>query len=174
MKSKLIVALLCSVFALPVQAQQLFANPPKNEIIDTKQPTTTETINQQVAAPLPPTAAPTEMTAEQKILIQRDLRKNIQNVAVNSSPKERKALLKAVETIEKMRIRQENVGKPIEEQVKFEKVNVNIHDRKDFQNYLQKIFIDDAEDRLKKLTQPKEEDITSEETTANQENTENE
>ena len=114
------------------------------------------------------------MTAEQKIAHQRSLRRNIQNIAVNSSPKERKLMLKTIETLEKMRIRQENIGKPKIEHIEFEKPNVNVNDRKDFQKYMQKIFIDDVDDRINKLMQPQNDGTAYEETNVQNENTTNE
>lgn len=153
MRNKLILTIMCSALALSAQAQQLFTDKdakPENAATQEEVSAVSNDI------PLPPPAMPTEMTPEQKIMLQRDLRRNIQSIAVNSSPKERKMMLEAIETLERMRIRQENLGKSEDEHIEFEKPNVNVNDRKDFQKYMQKVFIDDVDERIKQLSQPKE------------------
>ena len=160
MKNKLILAMFCSCLSLSAQAQQLFANNDENIATDKANENILPTLPED--GTVPPSAIPTEMTPEQKIMLQQDLRKNIQSIAVNTSPKDRKMMLEAIETLERMRIRQENLGRPENERIEFEKPNVNVNDRKDFQKYMQKIFISDVDDRLKKLSQPKEVEQTTE------------
>ncbi len=100
-------------------------------------------------APLPageeevlPQLPPSEITPEQKIGARRSLQKTIQTSAVNSSPNERRKIIDAVSTLEKMRIRRENLNRTPGEKINYDKPNVNANDRKDVQNYLQKTFVD--------------------------------
>ena len=92
-------------------------------------------------AEVQPQPAPTEITPEQKIAARRELQKSIQTTAVNSSPKEREKLIDAVETLKKIKIRQENLKKEPGEEINYQAPDVNVKDRKAVQNYLQETFV---------------------------------
>ncbi len=101
-------------------------------------PDTQPAAEEEVVPQLPPS----EITPEQKIGARRSLQKTIQTSAVNSSPNERRKIIDAVSTLEKMRIRRENLNRTPGEKINYDKPNVNANDRKDVQNYLQKTFVD--------------------------------
>lgn len=126
------LCLLTAAFlSLPLLAQAQVAVP------DT-QPATPPAVEEEVVPQLPPS----EITPEQKIGARRSLQKTIQTSAVNNSPNERRKIIDAVSTLEKMRIRRENLNRTPGEKINYDKPNVNANDRKDVQNYLQKTFVD--------------------------------
>lgn len=126
------LCLLTAAFlSLPLLAQAQVAVP------DT-QPATPTAVEEEVVPQLPPS----EITPEQKIGARRSLQKTIQTSAVNNSPNERRKIIDAVSTLEKMRIRRENLNRTPGEKINYDKPNVNANDRKDVQNYLQKTFVD--------------------------------
>lgn len=112
------------------------------------------------------TPAPVEITPEQKINARDDLQKSLQTMVVNAGPKERRQLLDAVNTLEKMRIRRENLNRPQDQQLEYKKTKINFNDRREVQRYLQNTFVEPLDDVFKT---PEEETPTA---TPDKENTE--
>ncbi len=118
---------------------------------------TSQPLSQEQPNNIVPLHTPTELTPEQKIEIRKGLMKNIQNTAVNSDVLERKHLMNAIENLKKIRLRQENLGKPENEQIKYKKPHVNLNNRKDFQKYMQNSYLQDLDttEKAKALLSPK-------------------
>ena len=96
-----------------------------------------------------PQLPPVEITPEQKIYARRKIQKNIQTSVVNANKAEREKMLDAVETLQKMKNRRENLNKSPEEQVPYKKPQINASNRQDVQKYLQETFVDTLDDSFK-------------------------
>ena len=86
-----------------------------------------------------------EVTPEQKVEFQKGIMRSIQANAVNSNPSERRRLMDAMETIKKIQIRQRNKNLPKDKQIVYEKPNVNVNNRREFQKYMQKTYLQDMD-----------------------------
>ena len=93
--------------------------------------------------------APVEITPEQKINVRDDLQKSLQMMVVNAGPKERRQLLDAVNTLEQMRIRRENLNRPQDQQIEYKRPKINVNDRREVQRYLQDTFVEPLDDVFK-------------------------
>ena len=111
-----------------------------------------------------------ELTAQQKVEMQKEILKSIQNKAVNSNTSERRRLMDAMETIKKIQIRQRNMNLPDDQQITYEKPNVNVENRREFQKYMQKTYLQDmdtsAEAMAAKIPTSEEDQEQSPQTTA--------
>ncbi len=101
---------------------------------------------QKDTLPLPP---PAQITPEQKIYARRSIQKNIQTSVVNANKAERRRMIDAVETLQKIKNRRENLKKAPDEQVPYEAPQVNASSRQDVQKYLQETFVDPLDDSFK-------------------------
>ena len=97
-----------------------------------------------------------DITPEKKIEIRKGLMKKIQNTAVNSDVLERKRLMNAIENLKKIRLRQENLNKPKNKQIKYQKPNINVNNRREFQKYMQEYYLQDIDvsKTVKEITDP--------------------
>ena len=100
-----------------------------------------------------PQLPPVEITPEQKIYARRGIQKNIQTSVVNANKAERKRMLDAVETLQKIKNRRENLKKAPDEQVPYEAPQVNAASRQDVQKYLQETFVDPLDDAFPRTDQ---------------------
>ena len=96
-----------------------------------------------------PQLPPVEITPEQKIYARRSIQKNIQTSVVNANKAERRRMIDAVETLQKIKNRRENLKKAPDEQVPYEAPQVNASSRQDVQKYLQETFVDPLDDSFK-------------------------
>ncbi len=132
----------------------------------------TSQLSQPIDTPVAETQQPPivrEITTKQKIEMQKGIIRSIQANAANSNASERRRLMDAMETIKKIQIRQRNMNLPDDQQITYEKPNVNVENRREFQKYMQKTYLQDmdtsAEAMAAKLPAPKEEQEQSPQTT---------
>ncbi len=82
-----------------------------------------------------------EFTPQQIIVAQKSLKRTLQDKAVHMDVRERRRLMNAIETMQKMRVRQHNLDLQKDENPEvYTQPSVNLHDRKDFQKYLNATF----------------------------------
>ena len=139
-KLPLYILLSVSIFSFAANAQNTATSPttPQQENIET--PTSVQ-----------------EITPEKKVELRKGLMKNIQNTAVNSDVLERKRLMNAIENLKKIRLRQENMGKPEKERIKYQKPRVDLKNRREFQKYMQNSYLQDLDtsEKAQELIVPK-------------------
>lgn len=156
-KLPFLFALLLTIPSL-VSAQLLSAGTPKAKAIvkmekselhqtadSTIQAEETATTQEETLPQLPPV----EITPEQKIYARREIQKNIQTSVVNANKAERERMLDAVETLQKIKNRRENLKRAPDEQVPYKKPQINPASRQDVQKYLQETFVDTLDDSFK-------------------------
>ena len=100
-----------------------------------------------------PQLPPTEITPEQKIYARREIQKNIQTSVVNANKAEREKMLDAVETLQKIKNRRENLKKAPGDKVPYEAPQVNAANRQDVQKYLQETFVDPLDNAFPRTNQ---------------------
>lgn len=103
-------------------------------------PSTDETLTQ-----LPPA----EITPEQKIYARREMQKSIKRTVTNADVRQRRGILDAVETLQKIKNRRENLNRSPEEQIPYKAPKVNASSGQDVQQYLQETFVDTLDDSFK-------------------------
>ena len=96
-----------------------------------------------------PQLPPAEITPEQKIYARREIQKNIKTSVVNANKAEREKMLDAVETLQKIKNRRENLKKAPDEQIPYEAPQINASSRQGVQKYLQDTFVAPLDDSFK-------------------------
>lgn len=92
---------------------------------------------------------PVQITPEQKIYARREMQKSIKRTVSNADVRQRRGILDAVETLQKIKNRRENLNKSPEEQVPYKDPQVNASSKQDVQKYLQETFVDTLDDSFK-------------------------
>lgn len=84
---------------------------------------------------------PIGMTPEQKAAVKLPLTEQIINDVDKANLKERRDLLKAVEMLDKMSVRRENLKLPKDKQIADEKARVDAKSKRDVQKYMQERLV---------------------------------
>ena len=160
-KAYILSALLFSI--PPLAWAQLLGSAAPKTVTDTtvEQPAEVQSANLALQAqtdastpeetlPLPP---PAEITPEQKIYVRREIQKNIQTSVVNANKAEREKMLDAVETLQKIKNRRENLKKAPGDKVPYAAPEVNAASRQDVQKYLQETFVDPLDNAFPRTNQ---------------------
>lgn len=92
---------------------------------------------------------PVDITEEQKLKAQESLKKNQELLSKNAEEQERKALLDAIATVDKIRIRKLNRSLPPEKQIKYSREKVNYKNRDEVERFLNEKFVEPVNEVFK-------------------------